>query len=67
MKKNNKTLILTTFFCLLPILLGLALYDRLPDQIAVHWKTARGSRTANFPGLTQCSDCPGCLWGSTCL
>ena len=66
MKKNNKTLILTTFFCLLPILLGLALYDRLPDQIAVHWKTARGSR-ANFPGLTQCSDCPGCLWGSTCL
>lgn len=52
MKKNNKTLILTTFFCLLPILLGLALYDRLPDQIAVHWKTARGSRTANSPGLT---------------
>lgn len=36
MKKNNKTLILTTLLCLLPILLGLALYDKLPDQIAVH-------------------------------
>ena len=27
--KNNKTLILTTVLCLLPILLGLALYDQL--------------------------------------
>lgn len=67
MKKNHETLILTTLLCLLPILLGLALYDRLPDQIAVHWKTARGSQTAISPDLTQCSACPGCLWESTCL
>lgn len=31
MKKNNKTLILTTLLCLILFLLGLALYDRLPD------------------------------------
>ena len=67
MKKNNKTLILTTLLCLLPILLGLVLYDRLPDQIVVHWKTARGSRIAISPGLTQCLNCPSCLRRSTCL
>ncbi len=32
-----KPLILSTLVCLLPILLGLALYDKLPGQIAVHF------------------------------
>lgn len=35
--RNNKTLIVTTIICLLPMLLGLALYDQLPDQMAVHF------------------------------
>jgi len=35
--KNNKTLILTTVLCLLPILLGLALYDQLPDMVPIHF------------------------------
>lgn len=45
MKPKNKpsrklvdmTCVITTIVCLLPILLGLAVYGRLPEQIAVHW------------------------------
>ncbi|NCB42636.1 MAG: DUF1648 domain-containing protein [Clostridia bacterium] len=36
-KKTNSTLIITTLVCLLPIILALVLYDKLPDQIAVHF------------------------------
>jgi uncharacterized membrane protein len=35
--KMNKTLIITTILCLLPIILGIAVYDRLPDQVAIHF------------------------------
>ena len=31
--KNNKTMILSTLLCLLPILLTVALYDQLPEQV----------------------------------
>lgn len=34
---KNKTLILTTVMCLLPILLGLALYDQLPVLVPIHF------------------------------
>lgn len=38
MKKNNQfQLIITTIVCLLPLVLSLVLYSRLPEQIAVHW------------------------------
>ena len=32
-----KWLIVTALACLLPILLGLALWDRLPDTMAIHF------------------------------
>ena len=32
-----KTLIITCFVCLLPILLGVALWDKLPDLMAIHF------------------------------
>ena len=32
-----KSLIITSALCLLPILLGLALWDRLPENIAIHF------------------------------
>ncbi len=32
-----KTLIITCLVCLLPILLGIALWDRLPDTMAIHF------------------------------
>lgn len=32
-----KTIILTSIVCLLPILLGIALWDRLPDTMAIHF------------------------------
>ena len=35
--KNKKTLILSTLLCLLPILLGLALYEQLPAQLPIHF------------------------------
>lgn len=36
-KKNMKTLIITSILCLVPIAIGLVLYDQLPDQIATHF------------------------------
>lgn len=36
-KKTNSTLIITTLVCLLPVILALALYDKLPAQVAVHF------------------------------
>lgn len=36
-KRNLKTLILTTVIILLPILAGLLLWNQLPDQIPTHW------------------------------
>ena len=37
MKKYLKTLILTSFLTLLPILVGLILWKRLPEQVPIHW------------------------------
>lgn len=36
-KKNLKTLIITSIIILLPILAGLLLWDQLPAQIPTHW------------------------------
>ena len=37
LKKNKFTLILTSIMILLPVLIGLLLWDKLPDQIPSHW------------------------------
>ena len=37
MKKHKKTVIITTLLTLFPILIGLLLWDRMPDTVAVHW------------------------------
>ncbi len=36
-KRNLKTMILTTVIILLPIVAGLLLWNQLPDQIPTHW------------------------------
>ncbi len=36
-KKNRKTLILSVIICLLPILLGSILYNKLPEQMPIHF------------------------------
>ena len=36
-KKYKKTLILTSLVLLIPILVGLILWDKLPDSIPIHW------------------------------
>lgn len=35
--KFDKMLIITTVVCILPIIMSLMVFDRLPDQIPVHW------------------------------
>lgn len=35
--KVDRILIITTMVCLLPLILSMALYDRLPDTVAIHW------------------------------
>ena len=39
MKKNpeNRSLVIGTLLCLVPMALGLALYPLLPDQVPTHW------------------------------
>ena len=37
MKSYKKTILITTLITLLPILIGLVLWNRLPDSIATHW------------------------------
>ncbi len=37
MKKISKLTVITTLITLLPIVLGIALYDRLPEVVATHW------------------------------
>ncbi|MCQ2507951.1 MAG: SdpI family protein [Dorea sp.] len=37
MKKMNKTTILTSIVCLIPIIAAIFIYDKLPDTIAIHW------------------------------
>ena len=39
-KKNLKVLIITSLIILLPILAGVILWNRLPDQIPSHWNSA---------------------------
>ena len=40
MKPAAGTAILTSFLCLVPILLALLLWDQLPDQLITHWNSA---------------------------
>lgn len=39
-KKIDKTLIVTSALCLLPVVLGLTLYSKLPAQIPVHFESS---------------------------
>ncbi|MEG1390948.1 MAG: SdpI family protein [Angelakisella sp.] len=39
-KKIDRTLIATTLVCLLPMLLGILLYNKLPDSIPIHFNAA---------------------------
>ncbi|MEA4860861.1 MAG: DUF1648 domain-containing protein, partial [Sphaerochaeta sp.] len=36
-KLIDRTLVLTTLVCILPILFSLSVYDRLPDQVPIHF------------------------------
>lgn len=39
-KDKKRNLIITTIVCLLPMILSVILYDRLPDQVGVHFDMA---------------------------
>lgn len=36
-KKNKRTLILSVIICLIPMVLGIAFYNRLPEQMPIHF------------------------------
>ena len=36
-KKSKRTLILSVIICLLPMILGIVLYNKLPEQIPIHF------------------------------
>lgn len=37
---KNKTTIITTIICLLPLIISIVVFDKLPDQIAIHFDSA---------------------------
>ena len=37
MKKNSKEMLLSTILCLLPIVFGIAVYNKLPQEIPTKW------------------------------
>ena len=39
-KRNKGTLVLTTIIMLLPMVIGLILWNKLPDQVPMHWNAA---------------------------
>lgn len=39
-KKNLKTIIVTSILIVLPVLVGIVLWDRLPEQIPTHWNAS---------------------------
>jgi uncharacterized membrane protein len=40
MKRNNMMPVVTTAICLLPIILSVAVYPKLPDEVAVHFDSS---------------------------
>lgn len=40
MKDYKKTIIITSILCILPLILSIAVYNKLPEQIAIHWDDA---------------------------
>ena len=54
MKKYKTTIIITTLITLLPIVIGLFLWNKLPDTLATHWGsdgTANGWSSKTFSVL----------------
>lgn len=57
-KKHLKTLIITSIVILLPVLVGVILWDQLPEQIPTHWNAAgevdgRSSKAFAIFGLSS--------------
>lgn len=49
--KSNKFLIITTIICILPMILGIVFYNKLPDEVITHWNAegvADGYSDKNF-------------------
>ena len=65
-KKTSKTLLITTVLCLLPIILALVLYDRLPEQIAIHFDST-GAPDNYLPKALAVFWLAGCFGGCESL
>ena len=59
-KLDKKTWILTTIVCLLPVIAGIILLPKLPDQVATHWD-AQGNVNGTQSKFTAAVVFPGIL------
>ena len=56
MKKNSKEMLLSTILCLLPIVFGIAVYNKLPQEIPTKWY-ADGTTAVSYTHLTLPTIC----------
>lgn len=57
---KNKTIIITTVICLLPMVLAAVIYDQLPNQVAIHFDSA-GNPDNYAPKALAAFGLPGLL------
>ena len=59
-REEKMELVLTTIVCLIPVIAGIILYPKLPDQIATHWDS-QGNVNGMSSKLTGAIIFPGIL------
>lgn len=64
--KKYRILILTTFICLLPMIVAAVVYDQLPEQMVTHWNGS-GVPDGYSPKAFACFGLPGIMAGVNLL
>ncbi|MCQ2453523.1 MAG: DUF1648 domain-containing protein [Clostridia bacterium] len=59
-REEKKELVLTTLVCLIPLIAGLLLYSKLPEEMAIHWD-AQGNVNGTSSKLVGTIVLPGIL------
>lgn len=52
-KENKKKLIITSIIILVPIIIGLVLWNKLPDKLPTHWNSAKEKLTGGVVRHSQ--------------
>ena len=64
LKQHKRTLIFTSLIFLIPVLIGLLLWDRLPDALPSHWNI-HGEVDSWTPKAVAILDSLVCFWCCT--